>query len=77
VPSADMTVEAAIWSSLSAGEIYFDDFYIVDITDEKTITAHAGAISNLTNRVTSAEGKLESQSSSITSLQNSLMNSNL
>lgn len=77
VPSADMTVEAAIWSSLSAGEIYFDDFYIVDITDEKTIAAHAGAISNLTNRVTSAEGKLESQSSSITSLQNSLMTSNL
>ncbi|HCB1502482.1 TPA: DUF1983 domain-containing protein [Klebsiella michiganensis] len=74
--SSDMIVEAAIWSSLSAGEIYFDDFYVVDITDESSIAANAGAISNLTSRVSNAEGTLTSQSSSITSLQNGLSTAN-
>ncbi|WP_434659066.1 phage tail tip protein [Klebsiella sp. MISC125] len=74
--SSDMIVEAAIWSSLSAGEIYFDDFYVVDITDESSIAANAGAISNLTSRVSNAEGTLTSQSSSITKLTNDLATTN-
>lgn len=57
---------------LATGEQYFDDFYLVDVTDETNIAVSATAISNLTNRASSAEGKLESQSQSITKLQNGL-----
>ena len=62
----------AIYSSLKSGAQYFDDFYFVDVTDEVNIAANAGAISSLTTRVTSAEGKLTSQGSSITELTNDL-----
>lgn len=65
-------VDVAIYSSLKSGAQYFDDFYFVDVTDEVNIAANAGAISSLTTRVTSAEGKLTSQGSSITKLTNDL-----
>ncbi|MEE7534585.1 DUF1983 domain-containing protein [Klebsiella huaxiensis] len=69
-------LDVSIMVLLATGEQYFDDFYLVDVTDETNIAASATAISNLTNRVTSAEGKLDSQSSSITSLQNGLSTAN-
>nr|WP_249415953.1 MULTISPECIES: carbohydrate binding domain-containing protein [unclassified Klebsiella] len=74
--AADATVEAAIWASLSAGEMYVDDFYVVDITDEAKIAANAGAISGLTSRVSNAEGTLSSQGQSLTKLQNDLSTTN-
>ncbi|WP_411170890.1 TipJ family phage tail tip protein [Klebsiella michiganensis] len=70
--TVDGMVDVAIYSSLKSGAQYFDDFYFVDVTDEVNIAANAGAISSLTTRVTSAEGKLTSQGSSITELTNDL-----
>ncbi|NRG22204.1 TipJ family phage tail tip protein [Klebsiella michiganensis] len=70
--TVDGMVDVAIYSSLKSGAQYFDDFYFVDVTDEVNIAANAGAISSLTTRVTSAEGKLTSQGSSITKLTNDL-----
>ena len=69
-------LDVSIMVLLATGEQYFDDFYLIDVTDEASIAASATAISNLTNRVTSAEGKLESQSSSITKLTNDLATTN-
>ncbi|PZA70369.1 hypothetical protein C3J87_09895, partial [Klebsiella pneumoniae subsp. pneumoniae] len=61
---------------LGAGAMYFDDFYVVDITDRVDIDAAANAISSLTTRVTSAEGSITSQGSSITKLTNDLATTN-
>ncbi|EPT7316244.1 TipJ family phage tail tip protein [Klebsiella oxytoca] len=69
-------LDVSIMVLLATGEQYFDDFYLIDVTDETSIAASATAISNLTNRVTSAEGKLESQSSNITKLTNDLATTN-
>lgn len=71
--TVDGMVDVAIYSSLKSGAQYFDDFYFVDVTDEVNIAANAGAINSLTTRVTNAEGKLESQSNSVTSLNNSIV----
>lgn len=70
--TVDGMVDVAIYSSLKSGAQYFDDFYFVDVTDEVNIAASAGAISSLTSRVTTAEGKITSQGSSITKLTNDL-----
>ncbi|HBM3093009.1 TPA: DUF1983 domain-containing protein [Klebsiella oxytoca] len=74
--TVDGMVDVAIYSSLKSGSQYFDDFYFVDITDEVNIAANAGAISSLTTRVTTAEGKITSQGSSITKLTNDLATTN-
>ena len=74
--TVDGMVDVAIYSSLKSGSQYFDDFYFVDITDEVNIAANAGAISSLTTRVTTAEGKITSQGSSITKLTNDLSTTN-
>ena len=74
--TVDGMVDVAIYSSLKSGSQYFDDFYFVDITDEVNIAANAGAISSLTTRVTTAEGKITSQGSSITKLMNDLSTTN-
>ncbi|TXU62975.1 carbohydrate binding domain-containing protein, partial [Klebsiella oxytoca] len=74
--TVDGMVDVAIYSSLKSGFQYFDDFYFVDVTDGVNITANAGAISSLTTRVTTAEGKITSQGSSITKLTNDLATTN-
>ena len=74
--TVDGMVDVAIYSSLKSGSQYFDDFYFVDVTDEVNIAANAGAISSLTTRVTTAEGKITSQGSSITKLTNDLATTN-
>ncbi|HBM2922448.1 TPA: DUF1983 domain-containing protein [Klebsiella oxytoca] len=65
-------VDVSINSSLKAGKQYFDDFYFIDVTDRVNITANSSALTNLTSRVSTAEGKIESQSNQITTLKNSL-----
>ncbi|MEQ4874018.1 DUF1983 domain-containing protein [Klebsiella oxytoca] len=74
--TVDGMVDVSINSSLKSGAQYFDDFYFVDITGEVDIAANAGAISGLTTRVTTAEGKITSQGSSITKLTNDLATTN-
>ncbi|HBY9988289.1 TPA: DUF1983 domain-containing protein [Klebsiella pneumoniae] len=61
---------------LISGSRYFDDFYVTDVTDRVDIDATAGAVTGLTNRVSTAEGHITSQSQQLTNLQNSLNTTN-
>ncbi|HHL7358550.1 TPA: DUF1983 domain-containing protein [Klebsiella pneumoniae] len=61
---------------LISGSRYFDDFYVTDVTDRVDIDATAGAVTGLTNRVSTAEGHITSQSQQLTKLQNSLNTTN-
>ncbi len=61
---------------LISGSRYFDDFYVTDVTDRVDIDATAGAVTGLTNRVSTAEGNITSQSQQLTNLQNSLNTTN-
>ncbi|MEX7531013.1 DUF1983 domain-containing protein [Klebsiella pneumoniae] len=72
----DVRAAVQFTAYLGAGAMYFDDFYVVDITDRVDIDAAANAIGSLTTRVTSAEGSITSQGSSITKLTNDLATTN-
>ncbi|ENO7648841.1 carbohydrate binding domain-containing protein, partial [Klebsiella pneumoniae] len=61
---------------LISGSRYFGDFYVTDVTDRVDIDATAGAVTGLTNRVSTAEGHITSQSQQLTNLQNSLNTTN-
>ncbi|HBX0154594.1 TPA: DUF1983 domain-containing protein [Klebsiella pneumoniae] len=61
---------------LISGSRYFDDFYVTDVTDRVDIDATAGAVTGLTNRISTAEGHITSQSQQLTNLQNSLNTTN-
>ena len=76
VPATDMDVAYSINWNLATGEIYFDDVFFIDVTDEINNAANATAISNLTTRVTSAEGKITSQGTAITQLTADLSTAN-
>lgn len=68
----DMVADTQITVYLSAGAMYFDDFYVIDITDRVDLDATTSAVSGLTTRVSNAEGNISSQSDSITTLNNGL-----
>lgn len=72
--TASLAVQITAW--LSAGAMYFEDFYVVDITDEVNIAGNATALTGLSSRVTAAEGSITSQGSSITQLKNDLTATN-
>lgn len=72
VATSDMDVAFSINYLLTAGEIYFDDVFFVDVTDEVNNTANANAISTLSTRVTATEGSITSQGQQITQLNNDL-----
>ncbi|MUF41179.1 DUF1983 domain-containing protein [Klebsiella pneumoniae] len=76
VPATDMDVAYSINWNLATGEVYFDDVFFVDVTDEINNAANAKAITNLTTRVTSAEGKITSQGTAITQLTADLSTAN-
>lgn len=76
VPATDMDVAYSINWNLATGEVYFDDVFFVDVTDEINNAANATAITNLTTRVTSAEGKITSQGTAITQLTADLSTAN-
>lgn len=57
---------------LSAGAMYFDDVYVVDITNDTKIQANADAITSLNTKVTQQGNDITSQGSAITQLNNSL-----
>ncbi|HFL7621711.1 TPA: phage tail protein [Klebsiella pneumoniae] len=61
---------------LTAGNRYFDDFYVIDVTDSVAIDANASALSSLQNTVTQQSKDISSQSTSITDLNNSLKTTN-
>lgn len=61
---------------LTAGSRYFDDFYVIDVTDSVKIDANASALSSLQNTVTQQGKDVASQSTSITDLKNNLDTTN-
>lgn len=67
--SSDMTVYYSVNWILTAGEIYFDDVFFIDVTEEIRNNANASAITGLTTRVTAAEGAISANSQSITQLK--------
>ncbi|MFM3123114.1 DUF1983 domain-containing protein [Klebsiella variicola] len=76
VPTVDMNMSFTINCNMATGEAYFDDVFFVDVTDEINNAANATAITNLTTRVTSAEGKITSQGTAITQLTTDLSTAN-
>jgi predicted phage tail protein len=76
VPASDQNIAFSINVRLTAGNFYFDDIFFVDVTDEINNAANATAITNLTTRVTSAEGKITSQGTAITQLTSDLSTAN-
>lgn len=72
----DMVADTQITASLNAGFMYFDDFYVVDITDRVDLDATSSALSSLTSRVTNAEGNVTTNSASITTLNNTVSSLN-
>lgn len=61
-----------VMTALSAGEIYFDDVYVIDITDRVDLDATAGAVSNLQSTVTQQGNDIASNASAITSVNASI-----
>ena len=61
-------------NGLTAGSRCFDDFYVIDVTDSVKIDANASALSSLQNTVTQQGKDIASQSTSITSLSNQMVN---
>lgn len=66
------TASFQLTTFLSAGAMYFDDFHVLDVTDEKDIAANAGAISQMNTRVAAAEGAITTQAQQLTKLRGDL-----
>lgn len=66
------TASFQLTTFLSAGAMYFDDFHVLDVTDEKDIAANAGAISQMNTRVTAVEGAITTQAQQLTKLSGDL-----
>ena len=70
--NVDGVVDIQITAYLNTGAMYFDDFYVIDVTDLKSIQSNSSAITNLNSRVSQIDNDITSQSNSITSLSNSI-----
>ncbi|MGL0793537.1 phage tail tip fiber protein [Klebsiella pneumoniae] len=72
----DVIADVQFTAFLSAGAMYFDDFYVVDVTDSVETQANSSAITKLDSRVTKTENDITSQSSQVTQLKNDLATTN-
>ncbi|HCA8529898.1 TPA: DUF1983 domain-containing protein [Klebsiella variicola] len=72
----DVLADVQFTAFLSAGAMYFDDFYVVDVTDFVETQANSSAISKLDSRVTKTENDITSQGSQVTQLKNDLATTN-
>ncbi len=72
----DVVADVQFTAFLSAGAMYFDDFYVVDVTDSVETQANSSAITNLDSRVTKTENDITSQGSQVTQLKNDLATTN-
>ncbi|MFJ2997497.1 TipJ family phage tail tip protein [Raoultella planticola] len=66
--TADMTVVFSVNFLLTAGEIYFDDVFFVDVTDSLATEGNSTALNSLTTRVTNAEGKITANTTAISNM---------
>lgn len=72
----DVIADVQFPAFLSAGAMYFDDFYVVDVTDSVETQANSSAITKLDSRVTKTENDITSQGSQVTQLKNDLATTN-
>lgn len=72
----DFVADVQFTAFLSAGAMYFDDFYVVDVTDSVETQANSSAITKLDSRVTKTENDITSQGSQVTQLKNDLATTN-
>lgn len=72
----DVVADVQFTAFLSAGAMYFDDFYVVDVTDSVETQANSSAITKLDSRVTKTENDIISQGSQVTQLKNDLATTN-
>lgn len=72
----DVVADVQFTAFLSAGAMYFDDFYVVDVTDSVETQANSSAITKLDSRVTKTENDITSQGSQVTQLKNDLATTN-
>lgn len=72
----DVVADVQFTAFLSAGAMYFDDFYVVDVTDSIETQANSSAITKLDSRVTKTENDITSQGSQVTQLKNDLATTN-
>ncbi|WP_407320775.1 phage tail tip fiber protein [Klebsiella quasipneumoniae] len=72
----DVIADVQFTAFLSAGAMYFDDFYVVDVTDSVETQANSSAITKLDSRVTKTENDITSQGSQVTQLKNDLATTN-
>ncbi|MCQ4020545.1 phage tail tip fiber protein [Klebsiella pneumoniae] len=72
----DVLADVQFTAFLSDGAMYFDDFYVVDVTDSVETQANSSAITKLDSRVTKTENDITSQGSQVTQLKNDLATTN-
>lgn len=72
----DVVADVQFTAFLSAGAMYFDDFYVVDVTDSVETQANSSAITKLDSRVTKTENDITSQGRQVTQLKNDLATTN-
>ncbi|WP_430689482.1 phage tail tip fiber protein [Klebsiella variicola] len=72
----DVVADVQFTAFLSAGAMYFDDFYVIDVTDSVETQANSSAITKLDSRVTKTENDITSQGSQVTQLKNDLATTN-
>lgn len=72
----DVLADVQFTAFLSAGAMYFDDFYVVDVTDSVETQANSSAITKLDSRVTKTENDITSQGSQVAQLKNDLATTN-
>lgn len=71
-PTADTLVYIEVISGTNSSTLNIDSVKVIDYSETLANSTNATAISNLTTRTTTAEGKITSQGNDITSLQNSV-----
>ncbi|PXH40094.1 phage tail tip fiber protein [Klebsiella pneumoniae] len=72
----DVLADVQFTAFLSDGAMYFDDFYVVDVTDSVETQVNSSAITKLDSRVTKTENDITSQGSQVTQLKNDLATTN-
>ncbi|MCS5756666.1 hypothetical protein LNP49_25915 [Klebsiella pneumoniae subsp. pneumoniae] len=73
-PAKTAGVVVSLRASVASGYMYLDDVFCVDVSNEKAIDATANALSTLNSTVTQQGKDITSNSNSITSLSNQMVN---
>ncbi|HBY6651786.1 TPA: DUF1983 domain-containing protein [Klebsiella pneumoniae] len=73
-PAKTASVVVSLRASVASGYMYLDDVFCVDVSNEKAIDATSNALSTLNSTVTQQGKYITSNSNSITSLSNQMVN---